>query len=48
MKMNLGWYVPMLLYNIRMGALFSKTDLKGALVTVVELKIKFWLDISDA
>ena len=30
--MNLGRYVPVLLYNIRMGALISKTHLKGALI----------------
>ena len=33
MKMNLGRYVPVLLYyNIRMGALISKTHLRGALI----------------
>ena len=32
MKMKLGWYVPELLYNIRMGALINKTHLKGALI----------------
>ena len=32
MKMNLGLYVPVLSYNIRMGALINKTHLKGALI----------------
>ena len=26
--MNLGWYAPVLLYNIRMGALFDKKKKK--------------------
>ena len=32
MEMNLGWYVPVLFYNIRMGTLINKTHLKGALI----------------
>ena len=32
MKMNLDRYIPVLLHDIRMGALINKTHLKRALI----------------
>ena len=40
MKENLGCYVPVLLYNIKIGALINKTHLKGALIRKGERLLK--------